>query len=301
MSAGFYYYGGEQTSAIYKYAKTGTEDPDKNNSDVELIFSDGQGVVVSESDSAITYSKTGKEVRIGASRTITQDKEQQGVAYNTLIVPYGRRSRVALSDGTVVWLNSGSKLVYPVAFTQKNREVYLEGEGIFDVAHNKDQPFLVLADDHKIKVLGTVFNVSNYPEDSSVSTVLKSGSVEIAYKGDGLLKKEKTIRISPGTMTVYDKGSQQMASREVDVENYFSWKEGIFIFEGDRLDDIVKKLSRYYNVDIRIKNKTLAGQTFSGYLDLKNSVEQVISTIGKTTDFEYSRGGENQWIINQKN
>ncbi|UGU16665.1 FecR domain-containing protein [Sinomicrobium kalidii] len=300
ISGGVYHYGKVQPSALYDYAKTRKKDHRKNGGDVELILEKGERVALAENDSTVTYSKTGEKVKIGASRTISQEKTGGGkMAYNTLIVPYGRRSKIKLSDGTVVWLNSGSKLIYPTVFKEEKREVYLEGEGIFEVAHTKKKPFEVLADNHRIRVLGTVFNVSSYAEDSAVKTVLKSGSVEVVYKGDGMWKGKETVRISPGTMTVYDKGSGKMTSEKVNVEDFFAWKDGVLILESSRMEDIVKKLSRYYNIDILITDKKLAKQTFSGYLDLKESVENVIGTINKTTDFEYFRSEENnKWIIN---
>ena len=127
--------------------------------------------------------------------------------YNTLIVPYGKRSQLQLADGSKVWLNSGSKLVYPVTFEGKRREVYIEGEAIFDVAHNAKQPFIVLSKDHEIEVLGTLFNVSNYLDDESISTTLKNGSVQIRYKTDSFLKGRKVLKIVPGTRSVYKKNS----------------------------------------------------------------------------------------------
>lgn len=300
LSAGWFYLGGEQPSAIYDYARSLDRDSQKNGGEVELILEKGQRVKLAESDSTITYSQTGSKVTIGKSKTISRENMgKEKTAYNTLVVPYGRRSRIELSDGTVVWLNSGSRLVYPTAFPDDQREVYLEGEGIFEVTHNTKKPFMVLADNHKIRVLGTVFNVSNYKEDNSVKTVLKSGSVEVEYRGDGIWKGKETIKIAPGTMTEYEKNTGKMISGEVDVEDFFSWKEGMLILKSSKMEDIVKKLSRYYNIEIKIEDEKLAKETFSGYLDLKESVENVIRTINKTTDFKYFRSEENnQWIIN---
>lgn len=300
LSAGWFYFRGEQPSAIYNYAGTLDGDSQKNGGDVELILEKGQRVKLAESDSTIIYSQTGSKVTIGKSKTISRENtDKENTAYNTLIVPYGRRSRIELSDGTVVWLNSGSRLVYPTAFPNDKREVYLEGEGIFEVAHNKKKPFMVLADNHKIRVLGTVFNVSNYKEDSSLRTVLKSGSVEVEYKGDGMWRGKETIKIAPGIMTEYEKNSGKMTSKEVEVDDFFSWKEGVLILKSNKMEDIVKKLSRYYNIEIKIEDEKLAKETFSGYLDLKESVENVIRTINKTTDFNYFRSDDNdKWIIN---
>ena len=290
------------SSPVYKYALTLPENHPQGSGEIELLLGKGDRIALGAADSTIAYSRNGQQVTIGNSKTVEQGEEEEGaIAYNTLTVPYGKRSRVVLSDSTVVWLNSGSRLVYPVAFSGNTREVYLEGEGIFEVAHNKEKPFMVLADNHRIRVLGTVFNVSNYAEDKTLKTVLKSGSVAVEYKGTGILKQKQTIRIEPGTMTVYEKSTGRMISEKVNIEDYFSWKEGVLILRNCKLGDIVKKLSRYYNIAIEIGDEDLAKETFSGYLDLKESVESVISTIGKTTDIRYFATEENnKWIINQK-
>ena len=301
LVAGKMYFRATQPPGVYHYARSLDQGGKDSGGEVRLVMGEEQEISLGAADSTVSYSPNGEKVTIGKSKTVLQKKDDnKQVAFNTLIVPYGKRSRIALSDGTTVWLNSGSKLVYPAVFEGDKREVYLEGEGIFEVTHNKEKPFMVLADNHRIRVLGTVFNVSNYAGDDAVRTVLKSGSVEVASKGESMWQREKTIRIKPGTMTEYEKNTGRMTSKEVDVDDFFSWKEGVLILENSRMDEIVKKLARYYNIEIEITDLVLARQTFSGYLDLKDSVENVIETIRKTTDFEYFRSGtgNNKWIIN---
>ena len=287
-------------TSIESYVKTTESDSDAfNSTEVTLILDDNTNINVDEDNTNIKYSNSGGKVTIGALKEVDQATEKNNeVVYNTLIVPYGRRSQIELSDGSKVWLNSGSKLVYPVAFKGKNREVYLEGEGIFDVAHNKKQPFIVKAENHEIEVLGTTFNISNYPDDGNISTTLKSGSVQIHYVGDSFFGRKKALKITPGTQAVYTKSANKISAREVDIENYFSWRDGVFIFKRDDLKHIMKRLSRYYNVDIVINNVELENQTFSGYLDLKEDVENVVKIIKETADFEYTKQNENQIIIN---
>lgn len=284
-------------SSINTYIKT-VENLDSNDFDsVKLILNDSENVTIAEDNSTIKYSNTGQQIDISNSKSISQSAtENNKVVFNTIVVPYGKRSKIELSDGSQVWLNSGSKLIYPVIFTGKKREVYIEGEAIFEVAHDKTHPFMVMAKNHEIEVLGTVFNVSNYSNEKSISTTLKSGSVQINYKGDSFFKTNETIKITPGTRALYNKDMHKVSSRKVDVDNYFSWRDGVFIFKNDNLGYIMKKLSRYYNVNIVIKNKDLTIQTFSGYLDLKENVENVINTIKETTDFEYSTNEENKTL-----
>nr|WP_299175659.1 FecR domain-containing protein [uncultured Allomuricauda sp.] len=292
------YLDNSQNPSIEAFVESSTTTIDPKSDKVTLVFEEGKSINIDGDNSNIAYSSSGEKVTIGKNDQLKQSsKKNNEVVYNTLIVPYGKRSTVQLSDGTTVWLNSGSKLVYPVTFNQNKREVFLEGEGIFDVAHNKKQPFLVLSKDHEIEVLGTVFNISSYSDDNTVSTTLKSGSVQIKYKVDSFFKSQEVLKITPGTQSVYGKNSNTIYSKSVDVEKYFSWKDGVFIFKNDNLKHIMKRLSRYYNVDISVDNKELENQTFSGYLDLKENVENVISIIKETSDFEYTTN-DNQILIN---
>ncbi len=295
---GFYRYDG--TSSINNYVKAANNVSNEGHENVKLILNDQKSIDILEDNSTITYSSTGQQIKIGTTKDVSQlANSNDKIAYNTIVVPYGKRSKLELSDGSMVWLNSGSKLVYPVIFDGKKREVYLEGEGIFEVTHNKEHPFIVMAENHEIEVLGTVFNVSNYADENLIRTTLKSGSVQINYKGDSFLKLNESVRIKPGTMVSYDKDKNQIRTKKVNVDNYFSWREGIFIFKSDNLKYIMKRLSRYYNIDIVIKNEELANQAFSGYLDLKENVEDVVKTIKETSDFEFSNNiNDNKIIIN---
>ncbi len=267
-----------------------------------LVLEGNQKIVVSDQESSISYSNSGSTVNIGNSKSYQQDtSETNKLIYNTLIVPYGKRSEIVLSDGTKVWLNSGSKLVFPSAFRSENREVYLEGEAIFEVEHDLNKPFLVASNNHKIEVLGTVFNVSNYKGDSEISTVLKSGSVQINYKSGRFFKSNESLKIKPNQMSIFKKEAGETAVTNVDIEPYFSWRDGVFIFQNDDLKSIMKKIARYYNVEIDIKDEDLANDSFSGYLDVKDSIESVMQTIKdtETSDFDYQFVDDNRIIVNK--
>lgn len=293
------YYQNYQSFSVEKYVKTTNGIENEKLDKVKLILNNGEDIEIAEDNSTIKYSNTGQQINIGNSKAIEQPKlKKNEIAYNTVIVPYGRRSQIQLSDGTTVWLNSGTKFVYPRGFSKNKREVYLEGEATFNITHDKNRPFVVVADNHQIKVLGTVFNVSNYKDENSISTVLKSGSVQISYKGNSLFKSKEVLKIIPGTLAVYDKKEHEITTKKVDVEKYFSWIEGELIFKNDNLKLIMKRLSRYYNVNIVINNESVENQTFSGALDLKETVEEVIKMIKETSNFEFNLTNENKIIIN---
>ena len=249
---------------------------------VTLILGSGNNLNLEEENAMIQYSDTGEEVNVGSGKTVNQKSMKNDKSlFNTLLVPYGKRTNLRLSDGTMVWLNSGSKLVYPAVFHGKTREVYLEGEAIFEVTHNAQKPFKVQSSNQEIEVLGTVFNVSSYKDDKFMYTVLKSGSVRINYSN-----KTKTVKLKPGTLASYDPVSAETRTKAVNVNDYFSWRDGFLNFKKDNLKFIMTKLSRYYNVEIVIENEALAHQTFSGRLDLKEDVGEVIGLIRETSDFK---------------
>ncbi|MGJ8591901.1 MAG: FecR family protein [Aquaticitalea sp.] len=286
----------DQFPPIETYVKT--MDAQKVHDQVKLILGEDQNLEIADSDSNILYSNNGEKVSIGNSKSVNQTtSKNQRTVFNTLIVPYGKRSTITLADGTKVWLNSGSRLVFPAVFNQDMREVYLEGEGIFEVTHDKAHPFIVKTDAQDIEVLGTVFNVSNYHDDDVVSTVLKSGSVKISNNNSKVDNSDNSITIVPNTLAVYDRNDNRIKTQTVEVEKYFSWRDGIFIFKNDSMKSIMKKVSRYYNMEIVISNGVLSESTFSGYLDVKDNVENVIKIIQETTKFEYTITN-NKLIIN---
>jgi hypothetical protein len=286
-------------SPIEKFAKTIQNV--KPTNEVALILSDQKNVEITVADSTIVYSNSGTNIAIGASKTIKQETIlEEEIAFNTLLVPYGKRKKIVLSDGTKVWLNSGSKLVFPVSFKGDKREVFLEGEAIFEVAHNSEKPFFVKATNYNIKVLGTVFSVSNYTEDKDIETVLESGSVQINYKNNDLFSATNSLEIVPGNLATYSKENKSLKVKTVDTEKYFAWRDGIFIFRNDSLASIMKKLSRYYDYRIIIKDKKLAEHTFSGYLDVNEDINHVMKTIMAAENylFDYKITTDKKIIIN---
>ncbi len=270
-------------SDISNFAATVSVKPDTEYT--QLMLSKEKIVQISAQESKIAYSGNGKQINIGAQEKIEQAIETDVVSYNTVIVPYGKRTQITLSDNSTIWLNSGSKLIYPVHFADKKREVFLDGEAVFEVTPDKTQPFHVVTRDMEIKVLGTVFDLCAYSDDSTVNTVLERGSVELNYKRGSLFgsTKEKMV---PGMLAIYDPADETLVQKNVNTKDYTSWRYGYLVMEKKSLGSIAKKLSRYYNVSIEIESPELADETFSGYLDLRNSATQVLSLISEMMDIE---------------
>ncbi|PNW30289.1 FecR family protein [Formosa algae] len=289
LAGSFIYFYNAPTTSITDIVNTTEQIDFSKSSEVVLILGDGENLKIGEDESSINYSNSGRTLTIGDSKEIEQETSRNNkTSYNTLIIPYGKRSKINLSDGTVVWLNSGSKLVYPVAFNGDKREIYLEGEAIFDVAHDKSHPFIVKSKDQEVEVLGTVFGVTSYSEEEAVNTVLKSGSVMISYHNNPKTQKyADKIKITPGTKATYNKATQGIVSEKVNVNNYFSWRDGVLVFQNNDLEHVTNRISRYYNIDIDIKNEDLAKESFSGYLDLNENIEKVIQNISASTNMSY--------------
>ncbi|MCG6190053.1 FecR family protein [Maribellus maritimus] len=291
---GVYMFEQQRDKDIIEFANNITAQPKDDNT--RIIINGKEEIEIESKESKIEYLASGTEIKIDTDKKVEQVIEKEEIVYNTIIVPYGKRTQITLSDSSTIWLNSGSKLIYPAGFKGSKREVYLEGEGVFEVSKNEKKPFYVITRDVEIKVLGTVFNISAYDDDNFSSTVLESGSVELKYKSNTLLKQSK-ITMVPGTMAVYFTESKDIVQKEVDTRNYTCWKEGYIILHNESMLEITKRLSRYYNVSIVLENESLKAKTFSGRLDLKNSADIVLQIIAETSNFKIT-SNENEIIIN---
>ena len=193
------------------------------------------------------------------------------VKYNTLIVPRGGEFSLELADGTRVWLNTESKLRYPVAFTGDERRVEMDGEVYFEVAKNREKPFVVTVNGVDIRVLGTSFNVSAYQED--VVTTLVTGKVQLK-KGD------EQVVLLPNQQAIWS--DDKFKVKQVDARNYVLWKEGIFYFEDVDLETILDDMARWYNVTIFYVNPTLKKMKFSVEIKRYEDINEILRRIEQT-------------------
>lgn len=236
---------------------------------------------------------------------LTNKYALNSLVYNEIVVPLGAKSQVTLSDGTKVWLNAGSKLRYPVQFGKLNREVYLEGEGFFDVTHNKDKLFLVRTSEITIKVFGTLFNVKSYPDENKVSTTLVKGSVAIETRD---IKKPLTY-LKPNQTAIFYKTGKPIPSErlpqaketvkqeslqtndlvvapEIDPVPVISWKDKRWIIDSEELGKLAIVLERRYNVKITIEDADIKKYKFSGILT-EESFEQVLKIIQLSAPIQF--------------
>ncbi|RKR12022.1 FecR family protein [Flavobacterium sp. 90] len=272
-------------SSIEQFAKSTEKASFEKSKDIKLVLANQEAITVGDS-TTIAYDASGNKVNVN-NKQIDQ-KNSAEAQFNTVLVPYGKRAHLSLADGTLVWLNSGSKLIYPTAFNTKNREVFLEGEGIFDVAHNAEKPFFVrAANNYSVRVLGTLFNVSCYPTDAKVSTALLRGKVKVAYAKKGFFSSDtlQTI-LKPGMIASLDKRNQSIKTTVQNVEPLFSWRKGYYEFSQEKLPLVLDKLTRYYNVSFVMKAKD-QNETYSGAFKLNDDLDKVVKTLEATTGLEF--------------
>lgn len=263
------------------------------NQEPFLITSNGENVGLKKSSSTVDYSRNGSVV-LNNDSVLTTLNDVPSVL-NQLVIPYGNQSRVVLSDMTVVWLNAGSRLVYPTLFKDKTREVLLFGEAYFEVAKNPDKPFIVKTSNLDIEVLGTQFNVSSYPEDNIIQTVLKEGSVAIRQKGATIF--EKDIIIHPNQLASFNKTNNNTEIYKVDTDYYTMWTKGLISFEETDLIRITKRLERFYNISINFADPHLQIMRISGKLDLKKSRKEVMEYLEKVSLSKFEQINNNQYVI----
>lgn len=229
----------------------------------------------------------------------------QDLAYNEIIVPLGEKAQVVLSDGSHVWINSASKLRYPVQFGDVSREVSLEGEAFFDVEKKHGKTFIVNTHDVKVNVLGTAFNVRCYPGDNKTQTTVVRGEVKV----EEINGTHKALIIKPNEMATLTEKEQdgkavaQVPSftvNQVDPDNLVSWKDQLLVFDGESFEDLSLKMERWYNVKIKIENEELKAERFSGKFVHNETVYQVLEAIKITTPIAF-RIEKDTIIISRKN
>ncbi len=206
-------------------------------------------------------------------------------AYNEVFSSFDAITKVTLPDGSNVWLNHNSSLRYPANFSIKSREVELVGEGYFEVVHDPKSPFIVGTGEIEVVAHGTTFNVMAYPEENKIETSLIDGSVELVKSLPGEKRASLSI-MNPKDYAVYFKGSDEVIKMIISDERYFSWKDGKLIFTAEPLGEVVRKLSRWYNVDIQITDPRLYDLTLTATF-VHETLPQVMSLLSIITPVDY--------------
>jgi ferric-dicitrate binding protein FerR (iron transport regulator) len=251
------------------------------------LDSTGAGNVATDGGSEIVKLKDGT---IAYNNVATN----QDVKFNEVTIPAGGSYKLRLPDGTRVWLNAVSSIRFPTRFAGSERKVIVKGEAYFEVAHNKEQPFIVeVPGRQQISVLGTHFNINAYEDEAAVKTTLLQGSVKVQTPGSG-----RNVVLHPGQQTVVRAGNTIETITGIDIEKVMAWKNGYFDFDHTEISEIMRQVSRWYNASIEMDPR-LKGLTFSGRIPRTENVQKLLKMFEATSTVRYRIAG-NQIQIYQK-
>ncbi|MBD8487752.1 FecR domain-containing protein [Echinicola sp. CAU 1574] len=273
-------------SQYYVGNETGSLMPGGNGA--MLTLSDGSQINLEEKDDLQIEEKSGEKLMLVQDELIYQN-EGEGAdkeIFNTIETRVGNEYKLRLSDGTKVFLNAQSKLVFPVAFSDKSRTVKLEGEGYFEVSHDQERPFYVEVEGMKVQVLGTSFNVKAYANEATTETVLVEGKVKLI--NESLVE----TTLSPDEIGVLNKLSKEIEVSEIDASRATAWVDGKYYFNNARLEDIMKDLARWYDFEAKYSSQGLKEVRFEGWINRYEELDPILEIMEITNKIKIERNGK---------
>lgn len=266
VTLGYYYFNRKNTNTT-QLAKQEVIVPGGNKA--VLTLADGTKIDLAKTTNGLLGNDHGTRIVKTDDGTIfygDDNSDNKKVVWNTLSIPVGGYYNVTLSDGTKVWLNAKSSLKYPTDFRDKERIVTLEGEGYFEVAHNPSKPFKVITATQTVEVLGTHFNINAYTDETFTTTTLLQGSVKILAAGQQqLLAPNQQAKLKDNKINI----------TSCDAENAVDWVNNDFVFDHEQLASIMRKLSRWYNVEVSYP-PSVANLEFNGSISRTKNITQVL-------------------------
>lgn len=238
-----------------------------------LILAEDNIVNLKERESEITYDSV--EIKTNQESIL----KEKVATYNQLVIPRGKRSVLTFADGSKVWVNAGTRVVYPVEFEKDKREIYVDGEIYIEVARDENRPFYVRTKDMNVRVLGTKFNVTAYESETIRSVVLAQGCVQVETA-----QTPKAI-LAPNQMFSSAEGKENIT--QVDVEQAISWINGLYCFQSADLGIVLKRLSTYYGINVDF-DPALSKIKCSGKIDLKDKFETVMNGLTFVAPISYA-------------
>lgn len=247
-----------------------------------LTLADGRKISLTDAENGQLAEQSGIKINKTADGqlvyTLSNSENSSHLpSYNIIETPPGGQYQVNLPDGSKVWLNSASSLRYPVRFTGTERRVEISGEAYFEVAHNSKMPFRVINNSQTVEVLGTHFNIMAYSDESSINTTLLEGSVKI-------IKENKSKIISPGQQTRVMNGNIDVLT--VDVNEAVAWKDGFFMFKNEDIQSIMRKISRWYNLEVQYQG-TIPKKSFGVKISRSRNVSEVLEVLESTGSIHF--------------
>ncbi|MET1056995.1 MAG: FecR domain-containing protein [Pedobacter sp.] len=293
LGTGLFFYHADRTTSMPKLAKTSIYKNDIAPGGVKatLTLADGRKITLDGAKNGELAAETGITITKTADGqlvyTVSDSKSKNTAAFNTISTPKGGQYQVRLPDGTEVWLNAASSLKFPVSFNNsKQRKVELQGEAYFEVAHNKQKPFVVKTHRQDVEVLGTHFDVNSYPDEPVTKTTLLEGSVKL--NGATILK--------PGQQGI-SKGSS-INVKQVDVDDELDWKNKQFILNDEDLQVVMRRLARWYDVDVVYEGKP-ADIQFVGVVSSTRNISGVLKLMERTGKVHFKIEGNKITVLKQ--
>ncbi|WP_222860555.1 MULTISPECIES: FecR domain-containing protein [Butyricimonas] len=248
-----------------------------------LKLADGKEIPISPRNMEIIRSTRKVDIQLADSGRLEYVAKSDSIAgqveYNTLVVPRGCEFNLVLADGSRVWLNAGSSLKYPETFSGGERKVYLNGEAYFEVEHDARVPFIVNTESMDLQVLGTSFNIKAYDDESMVITTLVTGKIRQEFPEVG-----KDITLTPSRQSIFDRVSGKLETKQADVRETLAWREGKIVANDERLEDIFRQLSRWYDFKVVYTQPSLKDVRFylhsNRYAEVKTILEYLQTTKG---------------------
>jgi ferric-dicitrate binding protein FerR (iron transport regulator) len=250
-----------------------TDDKNPGKSGAILTLSDGSKIVLDSVGNGVLANQNNTVVSKKNGGLVYKASKNAQLTYNTMTTPRARQYNLELSDGTKVWLNASSSIIFPTSFAANERRVILTGEAYFEVAKDKKRPFRVAVNGMQVNVLGTHFNINAYDDEASVKTTLLEGSVLIT-------EKTKKVLLKPGQQAQKQKSGAITVNDNVNLEEVMGWKNGVFYFENANLQTVLRQLSRWYDVDV-VFEKGMPTRNFEGEIQRNLQLSQVLKILEK--------------------
>jgi transmembrane sensor len=253
------------------------------NNKAVLTLADGRTIALDEAQNGKIANQAGVTITKTKDGQLVYEGKTKMSAFNQIATPKGGRYQISLPDGTKVWLNAVSSLSYPAAFTGSKREVRLVGEAYFEVSKNKEMPFVVYTKGQEVMVLGTHFNVNAYPDEVRTKTTLLEGSVKVK-----VVNSAATALLKAGQQAVFE--SSQLDVADIDVAEAVAWKEGYFLFQDEDIRSIMRKIARWYDVEV-VYETNVSDKRIGGNISQNKTLTEVLKTLSNTDKFNFKVEG----------
>ena len=254
-----------------------------------LTLSDGSKIVLDSLGNGQVAQQSNTTISNNNGELIYTAQKGASTVYNTMSTPKAQKYNLQLADGTKVWLNASSSIKFPTSFSGDSRQVSITGEAYFEVSPDKNRPFLVDVGGMQVEVLGTHFNVNSYDDEGVIRTTLLEGSVVITQN----MKSKKLI---PGQQAVVSKMGVISLEQNVNLDQVMSWKNGLFYFENSSLQEVMREISRWYDVDV-VYQDDIADRNFEGEIQRNLKLSEVLRIL-ELNKVKFSLEGRTVFISN---